>query len=139
MNELVEALNGAIEESPLSIKARSELPNSAFAIPTKRKYPIHDENHARNALARVSKFGTEDEKEQVRAAVHRRYPDIGSKKESTEAKPAPVVEKPDAELREVEIARRLLSLKNTLSSKAGVLSEVDKLATELLAIHGLTE
>lgn len=82
MNPLVDALNNALEEAPLSNEARKDLPNSAFAIPKKRKYPIHDENHARNALARVSKFGTEAEKEEVRAAVAQRYPDLNKKNES---------------------------------------------------------
>lgn len=60
----------------LTTARRDELPGGAFALPG-RRYPIHDANHARNALARVSEFGTEDEKARVRAAVHRRYPDIG--------------------------------------------------------------
>lgn len=55
---------------------RSKLPSSAFALPG-RRYPIHDEAHARNALARVSEYGTPEEKKRVRAAVHRRYPHIG--------------------------------------------------------------
>ena len=54
------------------------LPKDAFAIPEKRKYPIHDISHARNALARVSGFGSEWEKqrERVRAAVYDRYPQL---------------------------------------------------------------
>lgn len=36
---------------------------------------VHN-SHARNALARVSEFGTASEKAQVRAAVKKRYPDI---------------------------------------------------------------
>lgn len=61
----------------LSTEARKELPKGDFAIPETRGYPIHDENHARNALARVSQFGSESEKSRVRAAVHRKYPHIG--------------------------------------------------------------
>lgn len=60
----------------LTTARRDELPGGAFALPG-RRYPIHDENYARNALSRVSEFGTDDEKARVRAAVHRRYPDIG--------------------------------------------------------------
>jgi len=44
------------------------------------RYPIHDEAHARNALARVSQFGTTDEKAKVRAAVKREFPDIEQKR-----------------------------------------------------------
>jgi hypothetical protein len=61
----------------LSTARRERLPDSAFAIPERRAYPIHDRTHARNALARVSQHGTPDEKRRVRAAVHRRYPDMG--------------------------------------------------------------
>ncbi len=60
----------------LTAKTRNALPESAFALPG-RRYPIHDENHARNALARVSQHGTPEEKAKVRAAVHRRFPGIG--------------------------------------------------------------
>jgi hypothetical protein len=61
----------------LTTTHRKALPDSAFAIPSKRKYPIYDKIHARNALARVSQFGSPAEKIQVRRAVKRRYPDIG--------------------------------------------------------------
>ena len=61
----------------LSSKSRKHLKESEFAIPEKRAYPIPDAVHARNALARVSQFGTDDEKARVRAAVHRRFPNIG--------------------------------------------------------------
>jgi hypothetical protein len=60
----------------LTTERRDELPGGDFALPG-RRYPIHDENHARNALARVSEYGTPEEKDRVHAAVHRRYPDIG--------------------------------------------------------------
>lgn len=61
----------------LSTHERNKLHPSSFAIPESRSYPIMDENHARNALARVSQFGSESEKSRVRAAVHRRYPNMG--------------------------------------------------------------
>lgn len=64
---------------PLNAKARNALPSSEFAEPGVRKYPINDANHARNALARVSGNGTSEEKAQVRAAVHRKFPAIGGK------------------------------------------------------------
>lgn len=58
---------------------RKRLRKSSFALPKKRAYPIPDKSHARNALARVSQFGTPEEKAKVRAAVHRKFPSIGSK------------------------------------------------------------
>jgi hypothetical protein len=61
----------------LTTKARKALPTSTFALPG-RRYPINDSNHARNALARVSQFGSSSEKSRVRSAVHRKYPSIGS-------------------------------------------------------------
>jgi hypothetical protein len=60
----------------LKTSTRNALPDSAFAIPSKRAYPIHDLNHAKNALARVSQYGTPEEKSQVRSAVYRKYPQL---------------------------------------------------------------
>ena len=64
-------------ETPLTAQARSKLSTGQFALPGKRKYPIHDKSHARNALSRVAQHGTADEKAKVRAAVKRKFPDIG--------------------------------------------------------------
>ena len=70
----------------LSTGQRNKLKSSQFALPGKGEgpkgkgagsYPIPDKNHARNALARVSQHGSSSEKARVRAAVHRKYPDIG--------------------------------------------------------------
>lgn len=61
----------------LTTKKRNALSKKSFAEPSKRAYPIQDKAHARNALARVSQFGSPAEKAQVRAAVHRKYPGIG--------------------------------------------------------------
>jgi len=59
----------------LTTKERNALPESDFAL-GEGHYPINDENHARNALARVSQFGSEREKTIVRAKVKRKYPNI---------------------------------------------------------------
>ena len=61
--------------SVLTTKQRESLPDSAFAIPEERKYPIHDKNHARAALARVAEFGTPEEKQRVAKAIADRYPE----------------------------------------------------------------
>lgn len=66
----------------LTYGQRKSLPTSTFALPGERKYPLNDAAHARNALARVSEFGSPAEKEEVRARVHREYPGIGEKKKS---------------------------------------------------------
>ncbi len=62
--------------SKLSAAARKHIPAKDFALPGGR-YPIEDASHARNALARVSQHGSPEEKTKVRAAVHRKYPNMG--------------------------------------------------------------
>ena len=57
----------------LSYQQRKSLPSSAFVYPGERRYPIHDLPHARNALARVSQFGTPAEKSKVRSAVYGKW------------------------------------------------------------------
>jgi hypothetical protein len=66
----------------LSYQQRKNMAKSEFAVPSKREggkggYPIPDKAHARNALARVSQFGSSSEKAQVRAKVHRKFPSVG--------------------------------------------------------------
>lgn len=59
----------------LSTSDRKALPSTDFAGPD-RSYPVNDASHARNALARVSQFGTADLKRKVRDQVYRKFPDI---------------------------------------------------------------
>ena len=66
----------------LTTKQRNKLKTSSFAIPGKRKYPIHNITHTRNALARVSQVGTPAEKRQVRKAVYKKYPQLSPGKDS---------------------------------------------------------
>jgi hypothetical protein len=63
----------------LSSADRKALPAKAFAEPDKRKYPIENEAHARNALSRVAQSGTPAEKAKVKKAVKKKYPSIGKK------------------------------------------------------------
>ncbi len=63
----------------LTTKQRKAMPSSEFAL-GKGHYPINDESHARNALARVSQFGDEREKTIVREKVKRKYPGINQAK-----------------------------------------------------------
>ena len=58
----------------LTSKGRNRIKASNFALPGKRKYPIHDRAHARNALARVAQHGTPAEKAAVRRKVRAKYP-----------------------------------------------------------------
>ncbi len=59
----------------LSKEDRDKISDEHFALPS-RRYPIHDKEHARNALARVSQYGTPSEKARVKAAVMKMYPEI---------------------------------------------------------------
>jgi len=63
----------------LTYKRRERLPDSAFALPRERRYPIHDLAHARNALARVAAFGSPSEKAVVRDEVYRRFPGLAAR------------------------------------------------------------
>ena len=62
----------------LTAKARHALPASDFALPGGR-YPIENESHGRNALARAAQHASPAEQTRIRAAVHRKYPDIGKR------------------------------------------------------------
>jgi hypothetical protein len=78
--------------SKLTYQQRKKIPKGEFVFPEKApkggSYPIPDKAHARNALARVSAFGSPAEKARVRAKVHAKYPDIGRKeKKSTKGSP----------------------------------------------------
>lgn len=73
------------KDGKITTAGRLALPRSKFALPPspeekrrgiKGRFPIHDEAHARNALARVAQFGTEAEREKVSAAVRRSFPGI---------------------------------------------------------------
>lgn len=59
----------------LTTEKRDKLPKKDFALPGGR-YPVPDESHARNALARVSQFGNPAQKAAVRAKVKSKFPDI---------------------------------------------------------------
>lgn len=59
----------------LSSADRSALPAQDFAGPD-RSYPVPDESHARNALARVSQYGYPELKQKIRDKVRRKFPSI---------------------------------------------------------------
>lgn len=63
----------------LSYESRKELPKKDFVFKKSRSYPIEDRSHARNALSRVSQFGSPSEKAKVRREVHEKYPGIKTK------------------------------------------------------------
>lgn len=57
----------------LSTKQREQLPDTAYAFPGKRKEPLTDESHVRNAIARFDqvKGVTEDERELAFANIRK--------------------------------------------------------------------
>lgn len=67
------------------MKGREQIKEKNFAIPKGEgpgdtgKYPIHDEEHARNALTRVRTHGTPKEKSKVYDAVAKKYPGLAAR------------------------------------------------------------
>lgn len=57
----------------LKAKNRKHIAKSNFALPGKKKYPIHDLSHARNALARSS---GKPEEATVKSAVYKKWPSL---------------------------------------------------------------
>lgn len=68
-----------VDLATLTANQRKNLAPSQFAIPGQMAYPIPDRAHALAALARVAQFGTPAEKAAVRAAVLKRFPQLGKK------------------------------------------------------------
>lgn len=56
--------------------SRSQLPKSAFAIPSKRLYPINTKKRARAALSYSARPDTRGSYSTVRKAVIKRYPSL---------------------------------------------------------------
>ncbi|MET0423449.1 MAG: DUF6582 domain-containing protein [Actinoplanes sp.] len=59
------------EHGQLSVQDRKDLPDSAYAFPDKRKEPLTDADHVRNALARFdqTKGVTDAERDQAFANI----------------------------------------------------------------------
>ena len=66
-----------LAKAKLKTKGRNALPADAFALPGTREYPIHDVSHARAALSMLHNASPEQQSK-IKAAVHRRYPEIGA-------------------------------------------------------------
>lgn len=72
------------EAKVLTTAGRERIKEKNFALPEKDAYPIHDLTHARNALARVSAYGSPEEKSRVRAKVYSKYPGLKKRYEERE-------------------------------------------------------
>lgn len=55
----------------LTAKARKKLPDSAFALPEKRAFPIQDKAHAANAKSRAAQFASPAEKARIDAKANK--------------------------------------------------------------------
>lgn len=120
--------------SVLTEASRDKIKKKNFAEPGKKKYPIEDESHARNALARVSQFGSSSEKAEVRSKVHSKYPDIGEKS-------AGLFKSPKADLvglgmLGVPVAHKLLSSESSKKEKA--MAGIEGAGLGTLAAHTLS-
>ena len=85
------ARGGKVKHHRLDAEQRRRLPKGDFALPGKGagpkgkgagSYPIPDETHARDALARVAQFGSPTEQAEVRRKVHAKFPTIGAQHKS---------------------------------------------------------
>lgn len=63
----------------LTAKTRGSLSSKTFVFPKTRSYPLPDASHGRAALSMVAAHGSSSQKAKVRAAVHRKFPEIGRK------------------------------------------------------------
>jgi hypothetical protein len=66
--------------SKLNAQKRNALPDTAFALPEKRAYPIPDRGHAQAALGRATTNATPDEQAKIRSAVKRKFADMTIKR-----------------------------------------------------------
>jgi hypothetical protein len=83
---MFKSVENSMFKGVLSTEDREDLKEKQFALPKKAEdkeekaesgnYPIPDLSHARNALAMVAQHGTPAEQAQVRAAVHKKYPEL---------------------------------------------------------------
>ncbi len=60
----------------LTAKERNKMPSGRFGLPKKRKYPLKDAEHARNALARAAEFASPAEQAEIKRNVHKFFPGI---------------------------------------------------------------
>ena len=75
LDQVLEQLEDSIDTAAvLTTKKRDAIKSGAFAVPGKRKLPIHDCSHARNAAARLNQTQglTSDEKRIARQRIQRK-------------------------------------------------------------------
>lgn len=65
---------------------RNRLPKTAFALPSKRKYPIDTKKRAKAALSYAARSDTEGSYATIRAKVLKRYPSLKKKRQGKRKK-----------------------------------------------------
>jgi len=70
----------------LTAAARKRIPTKNFALPG-RKEPINDKSHAKAALTMGMRDKSPAQKAKIRAAVHRKFPDLGKGEKTVKMKP----------------------------------------------------
>jgi len=118
----------------LDMSAREKIKSKNFAIPKGGKgegsYPIHDPEHARNALTRVRQFGSPAEKSKVYAAVAKRYPALATRSEVIPEKKQRTAEK-KLGLSKGEESMKMEKAKQKVSGGCQKMSGSCKTASEL--------
>ena len=65
-------------DAKLTYQERKQLPESAFALPKQRRFPLHDCAHVRNAWARLDQAKlTPEERQRVIRAIKQRNKALG--------------------------------------------------------------
>ena len=90
----------------LTAEERKKLPDTAFALPG-RRYPVHNKAHAQAALSRVSQYGSSTEKAMVRAAVKKKFPNMGKENEAKDNTKEEAAESPAQEKAEMEPQKKI--------------------------------
>lgn len=79
----------------LSAEERSKLKAGDFALPKERAFPMHTVEHARDSLSRSGQDSAPDERAKVKAAIHKRYPQLSRGAVDPNDQPAKKFVKPD--------------------------------------------
>ena len=146
----------SMREDKLSYKERQGLPKGDFALPGKGSgpegkqggsYPIPDESHARNALARVSQHGSPAEKAKVKAAVEKKFPgikvseakdrEIGTDEYVNYTKEITPGEEPDTAVKSVDAKKASIESKKASDAHERQVRKIDdEFVTHLESLEG---
>lgn len=69
-------LSAATNRKRNTVKGRAQMPASDFGLPGQKKYRIDDAPHARAALGRAKTNATPAQRQQIRARVKAKFPNM---------------------------------------------------------------